>query len=165
MKTNKIIRLLTVITAAVCVAVTASAHTSHKEEWKAKMKSEKIAFLTSEIGLTPEDAQVFWPVYNQVENEKDAAMTNVIDSYRNLRKATEEGKTGKELSNLLDKYADAQKKLRDIENDAVARYKKVLSVEKVAKLFVAEEKFSRNHIRNMKGGQQSHENEKPGSRK
>ena len=35
------------------------------ESWKEKMRSEKIAFLTNEISLTPEEAQLFWPVYNQ----------------------------------------------------------------------------------------------------
>ena len=35
------------------------------EDWKEKIQSEKIAFLTTEIGLTPEEAQAFWPVYNQ----------------------------------------------------------------------------------------------------
>ena len=43
--------------------------------WGARMKSEKIGFLTSEMGLTPEEAQVFWPIYNKAEQEKMAAMT------------------------------------------------------------------------------------------
>ena len=144
-----------------CLSITASADTKFNEDWKEKFKSEKIAFLTMEVGLTPEEAQLFWPVYNQVEKEKDEAMMSVIDSYMNLRKATDEGKTGKELSNLLDRYVEAQKKLRDIENGVADKYKSVLPVEKVAKLYVAEEKFRRNHIRNMKGGPQGHGNGKP----
>ena len=40
------------------------------EDWKKKMMSEKIAFFTTEIGITPEEGQAFWPVYNQVNKEK-----------------------------------------------------------------------------------------------
>ena len=36
---------------------------SKKEGWQDKVKSEKIGFITVELNLTPEEAQVFWPVY------------------------------------------------------------------------------------------------------
>ena len=34
--------------------------------WKERMMSEKIAFFTTEIGISPEEGQAFWPVYNEV---------------------------------------------------------------------------------------------------
>ena len=37
------------------------------EGWKEKMMSEKIAFLTHELNITPIEAQTFWPVYNKIE--------------------------------------------------------------------------------------------------
>lgn len=151
---KKTISILSAVLIAACFSMTAAAHKYCKEDWKEKIRNEKIAFLTAEIGLTPEEAQVFWPVYNQVSLEKDVAMKEVINSYRELRKATEEGKSGKEISDLLDKHTAAQTKLRDIDNGMAERYKSVLPVEKVAKLYVGEEKFRRNHIRSMKGGPQ-----------
>ena len=45
-----------------------------QEDWKEKMQSVKIAFLTTEIGLTPTEAQNFWPIYNSVSEELDKAM-------------------------------------------------------------------------------------------
>lgn len=38
-----------------------------KEE---EIKSQKIAFFTNKIGLTPEEAQVFWPIYNSYWERK-----------------------------------------------------------------------------------------------
>ena len=114
--------------------------------------SEKIAFLTLEVGLTPEEAQVFWPVYNKVEKEKDEALANVFRAYKELSKATEEGKSGKALSDLLDKYIAAQKNLNTVENGIAEQYKSVLPVEKVVKLYLAEEKFRRNSIRKLHDG-------------
>lgn len=144
--------LLSVMLIASCFSFKASAHKNMDEGWKERIKAEKVAFLTSEIGLTPEEAQVFWPVYNQVEAEKDAAMREVIKSYKELRKASEDGKSSKELSDLLDKHTQAQKNLRDMENGIAERYKAVLPVEKVVKLYIGEEKFRRQHIRNMREG-------------
>ena len=100
--------------------------------------AEKIAFLTLEVGLTPEEAQAFWPVYNQVEKEKDEAMFTMIHAYKEMSKAMDEKKGEKEISALLDKYLDAQKKVNEVENGIAAKYKAVLPVEKVAKLYVAE---------------------------
>ena len=102
-----------------------------------------------ELGITPKEAQVFWPVYNQVEKEKDEAMFNIIRTYKDMNKAIEEKKSAKEVSALLDKYLEAQKKMNEIENGIAAKYKAVLPVEKVAKLYVAEEKFRRNQIRKL----------------
>lgn len=150
---KKIIIIISVALAFLCTGISADATQRWEDDWKEKMKSEKIAFLTLEVGLTPEEAQLFWPVYNQVEKEKDEALMNVLKTYKDLLKVTEEGKTGKDLANALDKYIEAQQKLREIENGVAEKYKSALSVEKVAKLYVAEEKFRRNHIRNMRGNQ------------
>ena len=143
--------IFAIIATMTCMSISAQAHRG--EEWKEKMKAEKIAFLTLEIGLTPEEAQVFWPVYNQVEKEKDEAMFSMIRAHKEMVKAIEEKKSEKEISTLLDKYLDAQKKLNEIENGIAARYKAVLPVEKVAKLYVAEENFRRQQIRKLHGGE------------
>ena len=134
-----------------CLSFTS--HASWGDDWKEKLMAEKIAFLTLEVGLTPEEAQVFWPVYNQVEKEKDEAMFNVIRAYKEMSKALEEKKNEKEVSALLDKYLEAQKKLNEIENGVAEKYKAVLPVDKVVKLYVAEEKFRRQQIRKLHNGE------------
>ena len=128
---------------------TASASTSWTENWKEKMMSEKIAFLTIELGITPEEAQAFWPVYNEINKERDEAMHNVFKTYKALENAVEAGKSEKEVSSLLDKYLDALDAQREVESKAAGRYRKVLSEDKVAKLYIGEEKFRRQHIRRL----------------
>lgn len=140
-----------------CACLDIDASNSCKEDWKKKMMSEKIAFLTVELDITPEEAQAFWPVYNQVENEKDEAMHAVFKAYRDLEQALENGKSGKEVETLLDAYIEAQEKQSKVNADAVEKYSKVLSSDKVAKLLVGEEKFRRQHIRRL--------HERPGEKK
>lgn len=142
-------RLFIITVLAACLGMTADAHKRCDNDWKEKIMSEKIAFLTMEMNITPEEAQAFWPVYNQVEQEKDAALEQVIKSYKALSTAVEQNaKTEK----LLEAYLEAQKNLRKVDNEAPEKYKAVLSAEKVAKLYVAEEKFRRQHIRKLHGG-------------
>lgn len=140
-----------------CTSLDINASNNCKEDWKKKMMSEKIAFLTIELDITPEEAQVFWPVYNQVETEKDQAMKNVFEAYVALERALENGKSGKEAEKLLNDYLNAINKQNAILAEAVDKYKSVLPADKVAKLFVGEEKFRRQHIRRL--------HEKPGDKK
>lgn len=117
--------------------------------------SEKIAFLTNEMGITPEESQAFWPIYNQLNQEKDSAMRKVFESYRTLSDAVEAGKSGKEIEKLLEAYLDAQENSRDLENDMAEKLMKVLPVEKVAKLYLAEERFRRHQIHRLHEGRKS----------
>lgn len=111
--------------------------------------SEKIAFLTVELDLTPEEAQAFWPVYNSVTAELDNAMQEIFNTYKAMAKAIDDKRQRGEISALLDRYTAAQKKHRDIDAASTEKYKKVLPIEKVAKLYLSEEKFRRHYINKM----------------
>ena len=135
------------------ISATASAQPNTPEDnWKKRMMSEKVAFFTVELDLTPEEAQKFWPVYNQIEKEKDEANANVFMTFIELEKAIKTKKPEKEISDLLDKHMDAIEKQNEITSKADEKYRKVLPVAKVAKLFVSEEEFRRQYIRRLKVG-------------
>ena len=118
-------------------------------DWKEKMMSERIAFLTLEMNLTPEEAQVFWPVYNQINGEKDEAIHNVFKAYKALEEAIKAERSEKEVSKLLDAYLSAKAAQSEFEKKADEQFRKVLPVSKVAKLYLGEEKFRRQHIRKL----------------
>lgn len=45
-----------------------------------RIKAYKVAFITQRLGLTPQEAEVFWPIFNQYENElRIARRTNQGD--------------------------------------------------------------------------------------
>ena len=133
-------------------AISAFAEERFQDNWKEKIMSEKIAFLTMEMGITPEEAQGFWPVYNQVDKERDEAKRRVFRSYKAVEDAVAAGKSEKELNKLLDEHLAALKAQGEVEQKAYKDYAKVLPTEKLAKRYVAEEKFRRHHIRKLHGG-------------
>ena len=129
------------------------AQQKQKCNWQEKMMSEKIAFITMELQLTPEEAQVFWPVYNQINQKNKEAQKAMNKAYRAMVKAMEEGSVSdKELNALLDDYLAAKQAHKEAGKGDADQYRKVLPAKKVAKLYVAEENFRRHHIRNFKGG-------------
>jgi hypothetical protein len=146
---KKIINTLTICMMVLIGAGTAQAQQKTDDGWKGRVMSEKIAFLTMELNITPEEAQVFWPVYNKVEKEIDQARHDVIRSYKNLAEAIDAGKSSKEISTLLENYLQAKVTQDKLDNASAETYKGILPVEKVAKLFVAEEKFRRQYINKL----------------
>lgn len=120
--------------------------------WQQRMMSEKIAFITMKLKLTPEEAQVFWPVYNQIAEKKAKSQKAVKSSYQALVKALhEENISDKELDKLLDAYLEAKMANKEYEKGEADQYRKVLSSKKVAQLYIAEENFRRQHIQNLGG--------------
>ena len=142
--------LLSVVLFAFCFS--ADGQNNVGADWMSRMRSEKIAFLTAEIGLTPEEAQVFWPIYNKAEAEETSAFNETRKCFTALNEAVQQKKSQTEISKLLHDYTSAVSKSQGIQAKYVSQYEKVLSAEKVAKLFLAEERFRNNQILRLQGG-------------
>ena len=72
---------------------------------KDQIVSQKIAFFTKFLDLTPEEAQKFWPVYNACQQEMEKARKETRESAFTLSKALKEGdKTDEEIRSLAETY-------------------------------------------------------------
>lgn len=118
-------------------------------QWQERIESEKIAFLTNEMSLTTKEAQAFWPLYNQAQKEQREAVENTMKAYMALDKALREGKTGKEVDTLLDRYLKAIE-AQNVSSKYAKEYLKVLPADKVARLFIGEEKFRQSQIHRLR---------------
>lgn len=128
-------------------SLTRTAVSAHQEgDWQEKMKAERVAFLTTAMELTPAEAEKFWPVYNSMEAERRASFGKVMRAYKALSDGVAAGKTDRELEVLVNDYTTANKNSHSIEAKYTPQLMTVLSVSKVAKLFVAEEEFRRQQI-------------------
>lgn len=146
----------------------AQAQPQHKNNgWQERIQSEKIAFLTAELNLSPEEAQVFWPVYNKIAAEKKELNKAVKTFYKALLEAlNSDTATDKEIDKLLDDYLAAKQANKEAGKGDVKEFRKVLSSKKVAKLYIAEENFRRQQLQKMRGNHnQGQHYGKPGPRK
>ena len=120
-----------------------------QREWE-RLQSEKIAFITAELDLTPEEAQVFWPVYNQCWKEARAANKQMRDAFNEFRGKKADELSEKELEKKIDAYVQAYQASNQVLSNWYPKFKQVLPIRKVAKLYQAEEAFQQKMINNLR---------------
>ena len=122
-----------------------------REKRKAKMKEMKKAFIKTELDLTEEEEKVFWPIYDEYENKRDA----LRKEHRSLRKQFK-GKSLDELSeaeaeDMLTKEMEFREKRLALDKDFEQELKSNLSAKKIILLHIAERKFKKQLLDRMKG--------------
>lgn len=120
-------------------AVYAQKGDGHKERWE-KYRSEKVAFLTTNLNLTPEEAQKFWPVYNQMDKEKSDAQKKRRELEHKVRDAGE-SLSDKEITLLTREFAGNMKKEGALMEKYNEEFLKILPPKKVLKLYQVENEF------------------------
>ena len=120
--------------------------------WRERVRSEKVAFLTSEIDLTESEAQVFWPIYNQIQKEQRENFEAVQKAFDAMAKGVQEGKNSKEMDKLVKAYIDAKEKGEGVETKYMNKLMKALPADKVARYYLAEEKFRHQQIGRLGNG-------------
>lgn len=142
------VKIIKLIAAAAAIAISAGAM-SAQDKWQERINNEKIAFLTSEMDLTTQEAQAFWPIYNEAKNEKEKLFREVMKAYKALDEGIKAGKTEKEMLTLVENYCAAGKAVNEADERYMQSCLKVLPAEKVARLLIGEEKFRRNQIHKL----------------
>jgi hypothetical protein len=123
---------------------------------KKQIEARKVAFITSELDLSPEEAQVFWPVYNQAQAERKA----LREKHRAMRNTkVKEGEPKKTLDTMTDKQLEEKMEYMmvheqaelDLKKKYLNKYKEVLPIRKVAKLYQAERNFKKRLMSDIRG--------------
>ena len=132
-------------------AMNAQQHGKEKDHngFKEKMIAEKIAYFTTELNLTPEEAQVFWPAYNSFAEKKDKAWKEARHAYKAMDNAIKEGKDSKEVEQTMKAYEEALKNAHKVELSMSTLLKGVIPIEKIAKAYMAEEGFRRHLLHKL----------------
>jgi hypothetical protein len=105
-----------------------------------KIDALKAAFITKQLDLTPDEAEKFWPVYNQYQNEIQALNQSRMANTNNA-KPDIDNMSDADVNKMIENELMYEQQQLDIRKKYVAQFEKVLSVKKVAKLFQAEKDF------------------------
>jgi Spy/CpxP family protein refolding chaperone len=110
-----------------------------------KMQADRVAFLTEKLELTVDEAQKFWPLYNEYLKQRE----DLIKGRREkMRKDFEpENVTDQDLDMMLSDILDQEVRLAQIKKDYFTKIRQVLPVKKVLTLHRAEQEFM-NHMLN-----------------
>lgn len=120
------------------------------EEKEAQIKAHKIAFLTEQLNLSPEEAQLFWPEYNEYSLKESA----IRAEHKALRKKMRDADqfSDAEVEEGMIKYIQSEKAEVELKESYHPRFIKVLGVRKTLQLYKAENEFKRVLLRRLKGG-------------
>ena len=116
----------------------------HPRASKEKMEAHKIAFITKELDLTPEEAQVFWPVYNEYEKDKKA-----IKKER-MPKPNLEELDDTQADKLIKAHLDNKSQGLALEKEYVEKFKQVLPTKKVLQLMIVERRFKEEVLKDLR---------------
>jgi len=119
-----------------------------------QIQSSKIAFFTTELELTPKEAEDFWPVYNKYWKERETAYRKIQSNLKMITKAvTGETKvTDFELKDLIENYVSGFSTEGEIQKAYFTEFSRILPLRKVAKLYRAEEMFRVKMIHQLRKG-------------
>ena len=153
---KKLISILLTVSIAAAVFAQPQGKPGHKGQHPdfEKMRAERVAFITSEVGLTSEDAQAFWPIYNKVEEKQRELNKAEKTAFLELSKALKDGEGN--VDALLDAYIKAKQANVNLHFASAKEYKKAIGAEKTAKFFTCDEKFRRQQIGKLRGGHDGH---------
>jgi ribonucleotide reductase beta subunit family protein with ferritin-like domain len=128
-------KYLMLIGLLLCVGASTVSAQPKQEARADKIKAYRVAVFTEILNLSSEEAQDFWPIYNEYLDkreslQKELKMTRQID-----------GMNDKEVEDYIKKYFELRNKELDLEKDLTQKLRKVLPLRKIAKIPVAEREF------------------------
>ena len=124
----------------------------HQDRWE-KYRSEKVAFLTNKLDLTPKEAEKFWPVYNEMDKERSEVQKIRRDLEKQVREATEQ-LSDQEVIKLTREFASNLEKEGMLNTKYNEKFLNILPPQKVLLLYKAEGEFRMYMFRKFREHQQ-----------
>lgn len=132
--------------ALIIVGFTVIAQNKNQQDAKSKLEAARIALITDRLGLTPEQAQQFWPIYNEYAEQRRA----IQQEFRESRK-------GLDMENLSEEQGQAMVRARmqgkqkqlDLETRYSERLMNVINTRQLMSLKKAEDDFRGMIIRRL----------------
>jgi hypothetical protein len=120
------------------------------EENKDKIKAHKIAFITERLQLTPQEAEKFWPVYN----ENEAIMEKSHKEFRtshNFEPEDVDAMSDADANKFIDDQFIHEQQMADLRKEFIGKLRGVIPSKKILMLMEAEKDFKVDLMRKVTG--------------
>lgn len=113
------------------------------EKREARLAAFRAEVFTRVLDLTPEEAQSFWPVYNEFSDKREQVQ-------QELRPAKQlDQMSDAEVEEQIKRHFEMKQREIDLERDAYQKLRKALPLRKIAKLPMAEREFRESLVRKL----------------
>jgi Skp family chaperone for outer membrane proteins len=126
-----------------------------RERVEEKIKIQRIAFITQRLSFTETEAQQFWPIFNEYteklqQNRKQPKPDKPVDELDNV-----------DVEKIVLAQFDREGRELELKKEYFQKFKKVISVKKIAKLYRAEKDFRGELVKQL---QEMRENKRMGKK-
>ena len=125
-----------------------------QERGRERIRAFKTAYITQELDLSSEEAEKFWPVYN--EYEKKLFELKVLEVKNSMKLIKDSGGpdaiNDEEAKRVLNKMLSVEKEASITREKMYVKLSKVLSPQKLLKLYHAENNFNRKLLNEYRKG-------------
>ena len=133
------------------LAVVPAAHAQggggRKDQRLGQLENAKIAFITNRVFLTQDQAQKFWPLYNEFSTRR----RDINRSTRLLRRDVPDGMTDPQIRDSFNQTFALRQQELNLEKEYFEKFQKVISLRQVSQLFMAERDFTKEVIKRVAG--------------
>jgi len=124
----------------------------HKERQE-KIKSRKIGYFTTQLELTTEEAQDFWPLYNEYWKKRDYLFT---ERHRLMRKIQHDVFDDKKALQVTQRLVANMQDDANLLREYNEKFSKVLSPQKLLRYYATEEAFKLELINVLRTHERQH---------
>lgn len=125
------------------VFLTSSQAQVDPEQREARLAAFRAEVFTRVLNLTPEEAQQFWPVYNEYTDRREQIQQD-LKANKQLDQMSDA-----EVEEQIRRHFDMKQRELELEKDAYQKLRKVLPIRKVAKLPAAEREFRESLVKKL----------------
>lgn len=145
----KSIKLILLVTIMFCIS---SSFGQSRSETREKIKALKVAYLTEQLQLTKQEAEKFWPIYNNYDEKLTQLRIN--DRYAIKKKIEasggKENMSEKEAKEITQTILSIEQKSYETLKEFTAKLSEVISYKKILTLQIAEREFNRKMLRKLR---------------
>ncbi len=123
-----------------CLTMNTGLMAQDRREHYERIEAIKVAFITKKLDLTTEEAQKFWPVYNNYQKE-------LMELMRKRREDRQ--KTGIAPNDIINADLTNESKMLELKKKYKKLYLKAIPAEKVLLLYQAEREFREHLIKQL----------------
>lgn len=129
---------------AFSMTINAQLSDERRERMESRIESQKVAYITQKLDLTPSEAQKFWPIYNEYQDKMKESRTDNKQNWKS------DSMNEEEADAFIAQLLNSEQKELDLKKQYLNRLKTVIPTKKVANLYIIEKRFRAEMLEKIK---------------
>jgi hypothetical protein len=105
-----------------------------------RLNTYKIGFITKRLNLTSQEAEKFWPIYNEFQDKKNKIQRERVEINRNFNQ-NELNMSDREMSDAAERIVSLEMREAELAREFHDKLKTVLPPVKILRLYQAENQY------------------------